>query len=810
MTGEKPKKAGSKKEQDSRKRKIRKYVIILWVLFATPIIFMGLFFILVSSGVFGDMPSFEELENPQSNLASVVYSSDGEELGKYYKENRSNVDFDEISPNVINALISTEDIRFYDHSGIDFRAMGRVFQGLVFGDQKGGGSTISQQLAKLLFPREKFSTAFQKMVQKSKEWVIAVKLERRYTKEEIITMYLNKFDFLNLAVGIKSAAQVYFNTTPDSLTVLQSAMLVGMAKNPSLYNPLARPEKTMERRNVVLAQMVKYDYITEEEYEKLKDEPLGLDFQKVDHKLGAAPYLREYIRMTMTAKEPLRSRYIDPQKYYEDSLEWATNPLYGWCNKNKKPDGSNYDIYKDGLKIYTTINSKMQQYAEESVIEHMAFLQEKFFENKKNNPRAPYDWNKNRVSDEEIEEMMRKSMKNSARYRAFKKAGWSVKEIEESFYKPIPMKIFKWGKKKLSGDKYSYFPSDRDTVMTPWDSIRYYKFYLRTGFMSFEPQTGFVRAYVGGFDYQHFQYDHVKQGKRQVGSTFKPFVYTLAMRNDYSPCYTVANVAVTIELPDNRTWTPQSSLPAKYNGKIVTLKWALALSDNWVTAWIMKRFKSPQAVVKIAHDMGVVSYIPPVYSICLGSVDLSIFEMVGAYGTFANKGVFTKPIFVTRIEDSNGTVLSYITPQRKVAIDEKTAYLMLNLMQGVVEHGTSTSIRAKYGLTNEIAGKTGTTNLSSDGWFIGITPNLVSGGWVGGEDRPIRFSDMNYGQGARLALPIWALYMQKVYADSSLTQFYSRKDKFEKPDQKITIELDCAKYEKEIEQVTEENWDLVW
>lgn len=636
------KKEKKESKKNPIKKRYRKYVVAFWLIFLTPIVLIIIFFSMVSKGYFGYMPSFEELENPKSNLASIVISSDGDTLGSYFIENRTMVEYDNISPNVIDALIATEDIRFYDHSGIDFRAMGRVFQGMISGNQQGGGSTISQQLAKLLFPRDDFSTAYEKATRKAKEWVIAVKLEKRYTKTEIITMYLNKFDFLNLAVGINSAAKVYFNTTPERLTVLQSAMLIGMAKNPSLYNPLRRPEKTKERRNVVLSQMKKYGKLNQQAFDTLKNLPLGLDYQVVDHKEGMAPHFREYLRRAMSAKKPIRRDYFNIQQYYEDSVEWEENSLYGWCNKNRKPNGEPYDIYKDGLKIFATINSTMQRYAEETIVEHMSFLQEKFFEDKKNNPRAPFEWNKYLVSDEEIEEIMHFSMKNSGRYIELKKAGWKIDDIIASFQKPTPMKVFSYKRTKLEttgkAGQYDAQMIEIDTIMTPWDSMRYYKFYLRTGFMSFEPQTGFIRAYVGGTNFKHFQYDQVKQGKRQVGSTFKPFVYTMAMRNGYSPCYTVSNVPVTIELPDGRTWTPRNALPKKYDGKNVTLKWALALSVNWVTAWIMKRFKSPEAVVKIARDMGVTSPLDPVYSICLGPDAISVYEMIGAYGTFAKIG----------------------------------------------------------------------------------------------------------------------------------------------------------------------------
>jgi len=769
-----------------KKKKIRRIIRILWILLITPIISVIVLFYLIANGKMGFMPSIEELANPKSVLATEIISSDNKNLGSYFRENRTKVDYNEISPNVINALIATEDSRFYEHSGIDYRSLGRViFKTIIGGNQNaGGGSTVTQQLAKMLFPREKNQTKLQIVFRKLREWVIAIKLEKYYTKEEILAMYLNKFDFLNLAVGIKSASQIYFNETPDSLSIEQSAMLVGMAKNPALFNPLRRPDTVMHRRNVVLSQMLKYNYIDKAAFDSLKLLPLELDFHKADHKEGIAQYYREYLRMTLTAKKPVPVdknswRY---QKYYEDSLEWENNPLYGWCNKNQKPDGTNYDIYSDGLKIYTTINYKMQTYAEEAMTEHLGgYLQKQFFKEKKNSRKAPFA---NNVSKKEIETITKNAIKQSERYRVLKHRKTPKDSIDIIFNTPIRMSVFSW-------------KGDIDTVMTPLDSIKYYQYYLRSGFMSVEPQTGYVRAYVGNINFKHFQFDMVKLGHRQVGSTFKPFIYTLAMQNGFSPCYKIPNIPVTFDMPDGQPpYTPKFSTAPwteKTNGKMITLKYGLGHSLNQVSAWILKKF-SPQAAITIARNMGVVSPIDPYPSLCVGIPEVTLYEMVGAYTSFADKGVFTKPIFVTRIEDKDGNVIATFKAHKKEAISEQTAYLMIEMMRGVVRFGTSVRLRYKYGLTNDIAGKTGTTNNNSDGWFIGITPRLIAGAWVGGEVRSIHFNSTNLGGGHSMALPIYALFMQKVYADSTLG--YSKEDIFEKPEY-MNVEIDCAKYDAE-------------
>ena len=732
----------------------KKYIILFWgivaILAITPVFVM----FLVSWGVFGPLPSFEELENPKSNLASEIYSEDGKLIGKYYIQNRTNITYDQISPYVIQALIATEDARFFSHSGIDLKSLGRVFvKTLLGGNQSsGGGSTITQQLAKMLF-HDKPASKLDRVFQKLKEWVIAAQLERFYTKEEIITMYLNRFDFINNAVGIKSAARIYFNTTPDSLSITQSAMLVGMCKNPSLFNPVKRAEETRQRRNVVLSQMTKFKnpatgkpYLDKEAYNTLKVKELELKFTKEDHKEGLATYFREFMR----------------------------GELIKWCAEHKKADGTPYNLYKDGLRIYTTIDSRMQKYAEEAVSEHLSQLQDEFFNHWKGKKEAPFY----RLTEKEIEQLMLQAVKRSDRYKALKAEGFSHEEIMQVFKKKIEMTVFTW-------------KGEKDTLMSPWDSIRYAKHFLQTGFMAMNPHNGHVKAWVGGINYKHFQYDHVKQGKRQVGSTFKPFVYALAMQEMWSPCYEVPNVPVSFELPTGQVWTPKNS-DAEYGG-MMSLKKGLAGSVNTITAYIMKQF-GPQAVVDLVRKMGVTSPIDAVPSICLGTADLSVYEIVGANATFANKGVWNEPIYITRIEDKNGNIIEEFIPRTQEAMSEEAAYLTLNLMQGVVEHGTGVRLRYRYKLNTPIAGKTGTTQNNSDGWFIGLTPDLVAGVWVGCEDRSAHFRTTTLGQGATMALPIWALFMQKVYNDNSID---ISKGDFERPKNSLPVETDCSKYKQQ-------------
>lgn len=740
----------------TKKTDFTSQVRIFWILTLTPLFLLAGFIIYLV--FFSDLPSLEELENPKSNLASEIISVDRKVIGKYYIENRTNVSFRDISPVVVNALIATEDARFYSHSGVDIRALGRSLFGVLTADEgAGGGSTITQQLAKMLFPRTRLSKP-QLMLRKLKEWIIAIRLEKNYTKDEILAMYLNKFDFINNAVGIKSASRIYFNQDPKTLKIEQAAVLVGMAKNPTLFNPLRKKQNALERRNVVLYQMMKYKYLSAAQYDSLKLLPLKTDYHPEDQNEGLATYFREYLRDYMKK----------------------------WCNEHPRPDGKKYNIYKDGLRIYTTIDSRMQTYAEEAVKEWLGKeLQEKFFNHWKGRKNAPF-YN---LSDQEVKDLMKVSMKRSERYRVLKERGLSDGEIERKFNQKTEMKLFSW-------------KGVIDTVMSPMDSMRYSKFFLQTGFVSIDPGSGGIRAWVGGIDHRFFKYDHVKQGKRQVGSTFKPFVYTLAMQEQWSPCYRVPNIPVTFELPEGGTWSPRNS-DGKYGG-MMTLKKALALSVNSVTAFIMKQF-GPQAVVDLAHKMGITTELEAVPSLCLGTCDLSVYELVGANATFANMGVWTEPNFITRIEDKNGNVLEEFVPRRVEAISKETAYLTLNLMKGVVDHGTGIRLRYKYGITAPVAGKTGTTQNNSDGWFIGITPELVSGVWVGCEDRSAHFRSTDLGQGASMALPIWGLYMKKVYEDKKLN--ISQKD-FEKPEElDIKVELDCSKYNEE-KQIEEESTEF--
>ncbi|PLX04418.1 MAG: penicillin-binding protein [Marinilabiliales bacterium] len=769
-----------KPELTKEPKKVKRFLlfkIAIWLFVVLPLVFLTVIFYRIAAGEMGFMPSFEELENPKSNLASEIYSSDQVLLGKFYIENRTFVDFDELSPFLVDALIATEDARFYEHSGIDGKALLRVIYGVLSGDHKGGGSTITQQLAKNLFPRDTTTysssllKAYSMGITKFKEWVTAVKLEKNYTKEEILVMYLNTVPYGSKTFGIKSAARTFFNVAPDSLKIEHAAILIGVLKAPTFYSPIRNPERAKKRREVVLSQMLKYNYISQPVYDSVKELDFGLSYKIQDHKQGLATYFREYLRKMMTAKAE------------DDSLEWRTNPLYGWCNKNLKPDSTPYNLYKDGLKIYTTINYKMQTMAENAVNKHMGeYLQVEFFKEQKNRKKAPFAWN---YTEKQIKQFMNRYVRTSERYRISKHNGISHDSIMAAFKRPVKMKIFNWS-------------GEIDTIMTPMDSIRYYKHFLQTGFMSMEPQTGYVRAYVGGINYKHFQYDHVTLSKRQVGSTFKPFLYTLAMQEGYSPCYEVPNIPVVFKMPEGQPdWSPHNAGKTKKDGEMVTLKWGLANSVNYISAWLMKQY-NPEAVIKIARKMGIRSTIEPVPSICLGTPEISLYEMVGAYGTFANKGVYTKPIFVTRIEDKNGNVISTFTATKKEAISEQGSYLMLELLKGVIQHGTSVRLwlpSYPYQLNNEIAGKTGTTDDYSDGWFIGITPNLVSGAWVGGEERTIHFRGMTMGQGATMALPIWAWYMKSVYADSTLG--YLPSDTFEKPLKGISVELDCDKYKKQ-------------
>jgi penicillin-binding protein 1A len=731
-------------------KKSNRYIKWLWILMLSPFISVFLFILLINIGTFGSLPKVDELLNPKNNLATVIYSGDMQILGKYYNENRVNVNFNKIDKDLVDALVATEDARFYEHSGVDIKALGRSLSGALSGGSKGGGSTITQQLAKMMFPREKLSKP-ELIIRKIKEWIIATKLEKYYTKDEIMTLYLNKFDFLNLAVGIKSATQIYFNRSQDSLDIEQAAMLIGMAKNPALFNPIRHPDTTKHRRNVVMNQMVKYGYLSKQKYDSLKVLPLGLKFKPEDHNDGLATYFREYLR---------------------------NNFLRDWCEKHINPETKEpYNIYKDGLKIYTTLDSRIQKYAEEAVNESMHDLQKKFSKECLTKRNAPFAWN---VTKDEIKTIMTNSMKRSDRYRSAKKQGLTHEQIIETFYKPQQMTVY-----SLRGEI--------DTTMTPYDSIKYYKSFLQTGFMALEPQTGYIKAWVGGINHKHFKYDHVKVSKRQVGSTFKPFVYALAIDNGASPCEQIPNVRTCIETPDGKQWCPDNSDGLKGTGQMITLKRALALSINFVTAALMKRY-GPHAVVNLVKRMGITSDIPEVPSICLGTPDISVFEMVGANSTFANKGTYIQPTFITRIEDKNGKVLEEFIPKSDEVFSEEKAYVMVQLMQGVVQYGTGTALRGpKYKLNNQIAGKTGTTQHNADGWFMGLTPDLVAGAWVGGEDRSIHFNSIADGQGATMALPIWGSFFRKVYNDKKLKV---GKGDFPRPKNlDPNLEIDCSKYD---------------
>ena len=757
---------------NSSNSKFKKYSIIFWLLVFLPVVFLAVIFSMAASGKLGYMPKIEDLENPKINLATLIISEDNEVLGSVYhkNQNRTYVGFHRLPDHLVDALVATEDIRFYRHSGIDLKGSIRA---LAYLGSKGGGSTITQQLSKQLF-HEPARNIMGRFKQKIKEYVISIKLEKSYTKDEIIALYFNQYDFLYRAVGVNSASQVYFNKVPDSLNIQESAVLVGMAKNPYYYNPKRFPERAVNRRNTVLNQMEKYKYISSEACDSLKAMPLEIDFQPVSHNVGPATYFREFIKKTMTRKKPIRKNYRNYSSFQRDSALWKDDPLYGWCNKNTKADKSNYDIYTDGLRIYTTVNFKMQQYAEEAVSAHLGgYLQDAFFNEKEGRSRAPFA---KELTREEIDNIIRRAIRYSDRGRNMYNRGVSMDSIYKTFKQPVEMRVFTW-------------KGERDTVMTPLDSILYYKHLLRAGFMSMDPRNGHVKAYVGGINYRHFKYDHVTQGKRQAGSTFKPFLYILAMQEGYSPCREVPVVAVPFK--DNDTiWTPRYSGRKEHIGTMKTLKWGLATSHNYVSAWLVDKFK-PEPIANIAHKMGVESFIDPVPSMIYGTSDMSVKEMVGSFATFANSGIHIKPLFVTRIEDKYGNVLANFQPETKEAIDEETAFLMLNLMQGVVDFGTAFRLKSAgypYKFTGQIAGKTGTTNNHSDGWFIGITPQLVSGVWVGGENRSIHFDKISMGSGTAMALPIWAEYMQRVYADSTL--LITQEDVFIEP-AGFKLDLDC-------------------
>jgi len=756
----------------------KKYLIWFWGLFIFPLAAVIGLFILISKEKLGPMPSFRELENPEYYLASQVYSEDGVLLGKISVENLIWTEYENISPFVVKALLATEDIRYYRHSGIDIRGLGRAaIRTVILGQSTGGGSTITQQLAKQLYPRDTTTTSslMKKVklgVSKFKEWQTAVKLERSYTKEEIITMYLNKFDFSYNSIGIRSAARVYFNTTPDSLNLQESAVLIGMLKASTKYNPVRNPDLMLQRRNVVISQMEHYGYISPSVADSARRLPIEVDFKVEDHNTGLATYLRQYITNMMKKPEPDRTSYKNESSYEEALWEWENNPLYGWCSKNRKPDGTSYDVYRDGLKIYTTINSRMQQYAEEALTEHLSKdLQPGFYKRAKGFKNPPYS---DDLTKDAIEELIMTSVKQSYRYMIMSIRGASEDSIMQAFNTPVKMRVFSW-------------KGDVDTTMTPLDSIWYYKYFIRSSFMVENPHNGNVVAYVGGPDFRYFKYDAVTQQRKQVGSTIKPFLYTVAMQNGYSPCQEVPNIPVTFEVGDT-TWTPRSSGAVADQGKMVTLAWGLAQSENNISAWLMKQFK-PKAVADLMHKMGIRSFIDPVPSICLGTPDIKLEEMVGAYGTFANRGVYARPMYVTRVEDKNGNLISTFTPKIEEVLTAEQAYLMVHLLQGVVRTGSGRRMRAEpYNLLNQIGGKTGTTQNHANGWFMGVTPNLVGGVWTGWEDQSIHFETLREGQGAEMALPVFAIFLKKVYADPQFGIMEA--DEFEVPSN-FNMELDC-------------------
>ena len=744
----------------------RRFIHFLWGLLVVVVLCTAACFFAIWKGWIGYVPDIKELDNPIDKYASQVYSSDGKMIGTWARsENRVFVSEDKISPYVFKALVATEDVRFYEHSGIDFRSLMRAIikRGILGQTSAGGGSTITQQLAKQLYSSTA-STYTKRVVQKPIEWVIAVMLERNYTKDEILTLYLNYFDFLHNAVGIKTAAETYFSKQPKDLNLVESAMLIGMCKNPSYFNPIREPERCRERRNVVLSQMLKAGYLSQQEFDENKVKPLDLKFHRIDHKDGLATYFREFLRKILMAEKPNPSRYAEWQKqtYYDDSLAWETDPLYGWCNKHTKHDGTHYNIYTDGLKIYSTIDSRMQKYAEDVVKGHVeGYLQPIFEKEKRRSSTAPFTKS---ITKEQANSIIMQAVRQSDRYRTMKADGYSEEDIMKAFNERVPMTVF------------THY-GEVDTIMSPMDSIKYYKSFLRAGFMVMDPSNGAVKAYVGGLNYAHFQYDMCTEGRRQIGSTIKPFLYALAMENGYEPCDLVENIRRTYIVGD-KEWSPKNGSRSRY-GEMVTLKWGLAQSNNWISAYLMSQL-DPTALVELIHNFGVTNKnIHPSMSLCLGPCEISISELVSAYTAFVNKGIRVAPLFVTRIEDNSGNILEDMQPRMNEVISETSSLRMLEMLQGVIDNGTGRRIRFKYKLEAPMAGKTGTTNNHSDGWFVGITPRLVGACWVGGENRDIHFDTMTYGQGASTALPIWAYFMKKIYNDPTLG--YSQKEEFDYP-----------------------------
>ena len=751
-----------------------------WIILCAPVALILLLLLLTRLGAFGKLPTFEELENPKSNLATEIYSDDGEMIGSFFIQNRSYVDYNELSPALVAALISTEDMRFYSHSGIDFISLARVaVKTLALGNRRqGGGSTITQQLAKNLYPRDTavynnpISKGSKLVISKLKEWITAVMLEYNYTKEEIITMYLNTVPYGSNAYGIKSAARTFFNKLPSELNVQEAAMLVGVVNAPTRYSPRSNPDRALARRNTVISRMREKGYLTRAQRDSIQALPIELDFRPISHNAGTGTYFREMLRMVMTSGKPSRESFgpgaAGDWDYRQAVEQWESNPLYGWCDKNVKANGQPYDLYRDGLKIYTTVNATMQRYAEQAVWEQMGETVQPMMDRVTKARGSVFS----DISKDEREAIMRRAKKNSDRYRQMKRAGATDAEIDKAFATPVPMRVFS-------------YKGDRDTVMSPDDSLMYYKKFLRASFMAVDPSNGYVKAYVGGTSYRYFKYDMAKQGRRQVGSTIKPFVYTFAIEQlDLTPCTQVPNLPVTIET-DNEPWSPREASKVVYDGEWKPLRWGVGNSRNNYSAWIMKQARQPQAVADFIHKFGIRSYIDPVYALCLGTSDFSLFELVGAYGTFANRGVHVDPIFVTRIEDRHGNVLANFTSPSQDAISEQSAYTMLGMLKRVVNAGTAGRIRA-LGLKADMGGKTGTSQKNSDAWFVGVTPKLVAGAWVGGEDRSIHLS--SGGEGSRIALPIFANFMKKVYGDSKLG--ITEKDQFPIPVNAVSYDCD--------------------
>ncbi len=735
---------------------IKWFVRFLWTLLILVVLGAATAFYAIDQGWIGYMPPIEDLQNPINRYATQVYSSDGKLLGtwNYNRENRVLVDYTKLSPALIQALVATEDVRFYEHSGIDFYALARAIikRGIMGQKSAGGGSTITQQLAKQLYS-EHAKTTMERVLQKPIEWVIAVKLERNYTKDEIITMYLNYFDFLHNAVGIKTASNTYFGKEPKDLTVNEAATLVGLCKNPSYYNPVRNPERSRERRNVVLGQMVKAGSLSQADYDKFSAEPVQLRFHVSDHKDGIATYFRDFLRRYLMARKPERALYAswNMVKYHIDSINWESDPLYGWCNKNKKKNGEPYSIYTDGLRVHTTIDSRMQKYAELAVEKHVAkYLQPAFDKANLKKPNAPFSKD---LSSAQVKNILMRSVRQCERYRALKENNASDAEIEKSFRTPVRMSIFT-------------YHGEVDTTMTPIDSIKYYKSFLRAGFMSICPQNGHVKAYVGGLNFSHFAYDMAMEGRRQVGSTIKPLLYSLAMENGFSPCDEAPNVQQTYMVA-GKPWTPRNSGRSRY-GQMVTLKWGLQQSNNWISAYLMSKL-NPQAFVDLLHQYGINNpEIHPSMALCLGPCEITVGEMASAYTAFVNHGIRAAHMFVTRIEDGEGNLIAQFQPRMNEVISEESANKMLYMLKAVVDGGTAGRLRHKYNMKGEIGGKTGTTNNNSDAWFVGVTPSLVSVCWVGGDDRDIHFDSMDMGQGATMALPVFAYYMQQIYADAQI------------------------------------------